>query len=116
MTENQQNPFESPLNPESVTEEQNTEKGDATGGLIPYKNVPALISYYLGVFSIIPCLGLLLAIPAIILGVIGLKKKAKNPLVKGTAHAWVGIIMGTIFTLLWGGLIILSFVASLQSY
>ena len=29
-------------------------EGDATGGVIPYKNVPALVAYYLGVFSLIP--------------------------------------------------------------
>ena len=31
-------------------------QGDATRGVIPYKNVPALIGYYCGVFAIIPCL------------------------------------------------------------
>ncbi|TWT38420.1 hypothetical protein Enr8_01120 [Blastopirellula retiformator] len=25
-----------------------TPEGDATGGIIPYKNLPALIGYYLG--------------------------------------------------------------------
>ena len=41
------------------------EQGDATGGVIPYKNGPALAAYYLGIFSLIPCGGLLLAIPAL---------------------------------------------------
>jgi hypothetical protein len=84
-----------------------TGEGDATGGLIPYKNTPALIAYYLGIFSLIPCFGLLLAIPALILGIIGLQKRAQNPAVKGAAHAWVGIVLGGICTLLWGGLIVL---------
>ena len=39
-----------PQNPSSET--------DATGGLIPYKNPHALIAYYLGLFSLFPCLGL----------------------------------------------------------
>ena len=43
------------------------EQGDATGGIIPYKNGPALMAYYLGIFSLIPCLGLVLAIPAFVL-------------------------------------------------
>lgn len=30
-------------------------EGDSTGGVIPYKNMPALIAYYCGVFSILPC-------------------------------------------------------------
>jgi phage FluMu protein Com len=31
--------------------------GEAVSTLIPYKNAKALIAYYLGVFSFIPCLG-----------------------------------------------------------
>ena len=70
--------------------------GDATGGLIPYKNVPALVGYYLGVFSLIPCLGLLLAVPALVLGIIGLVKAAKMPTARGKVHAWVAIILGAV--------------------
>ena len=76
-------------------------EGDATGGIIPYKNPPALIAYYLGVFSFIPCFGFFLAIPAFILGIIGLKKRRENPAVKGSVHAWIGIILGGFFTLAW---------------
>ncbi len=85
------------------------EEGDATGGIIPYKNGPALAAYYLGIFSLLPCIGLVLAIPAFILGIIGLKKKKENPAVRGSAHAWIGIIMGGIFTLVWGAAIVLMF-------
>ncbi len=85
------------------------EEGDATGGIIPYKNGPALAAYYLGIFSLLPCIGLALAIPAFILGIIGLKKKKENPAVRGSAHAWIGIIMGGIFTLVWGAVIVLMF-------
>lgn len=67
---------------------------DATGGIIPYKNPHALMAYYLGVFSIIPALGFLLACFAVPLGVIGLRKRKQHPHLKGTAHAWVGIIIG----------------------
>ncbi|HWB60709.1 MAG TPA: DUF4339 domain-containing protein [Chthoniobacteraceae bacterium] len=70
--------------------------GDATGGVIPYKNPQALISYYLGVFSLIPVLGLLLTIPALILGVLGLKKQKAFPAIKGGVHAWVGISLASI--------------------
>ena len=85
------------------------EQGDSTGGIIPYKNGPALAAYYLGVFSIIPCFGLPLAIPALILGIIGLKKRKANPAIKGTCHAWIGIILGGIFTVVWIGGIVLFF-------
>ncbi len=78
------------------------EQGDATGGIIPYKNPKALTAYYLGVFSLVPCLGLILAIPAIILGVMGLKARKVHPQVHGLAHAWIGIIAGTIVILAHG--------------
>ncbi len=72
----------------------NQPTGDATGGVIPYKNPQALTSYYLGVFSLIPLLGLLLGCVAVPLGIIGLRKRKAMPQIRGTAHAWVGIILG----------------------
>ena len=56
----------------------------------------------LGLFSLLPCLGLFLATPAPVLGSMGLKKRKQNPAVKGSVHAWIGIVMGGIFTLVWG--------------
>jgi serine/threonine protein kinase len=81
-------------------------KGDATGGIIPYKNPPALIAYYCGVFSLIPIIGIFAGIPGIILGVMGLWARRTNPPIKGAVHAWIGIILGGFTTVLWGGLII----------
>jgi hypothetical protein len=72
----------------------NQPTSDATGGVIPYKNPQALTSYYLGVFSLIPLLGLLLGCVAVPLGIIGLRKRKTMPQIRGTAHAWVGIILG----------------------
>ena len=66
--------------------------------VIPYKNVPALTAYYTGVFCII-CPPIL-SIPAIVLGVKGLRNVKKNPEVKGTAHAWIGILSGSFFLIL----------------
>jgi hypothetical protein len=62
--------------------------------VIPYKNPKALIAYYLGVFSLIPCVGIPLGIAAVILGILGLKFAAANPTARGKVHAWVGIILG----------------------
>jgi len=62
------------------------------GGLIPYKNAKALWSYYVGIFSLIPCLGIPLAIAALILGNMGLKHAKKHPESKGAKHAWFGIL------------------------
>ena len=83
--------------------------GDGTGGLIPYKNVPALIGYYCGVFSIIPCF--LIGFAGLVLGILGLRKVARHPEVKGTVHAWIGILAGGFFGLLWLGLTILGVVS-----
>ncbi len=67
------------------------------GGLIPYKNSSALLAYYLGVFSLIPCLGIVLGIAAFVLGLNGLKFAKAHPEAKGKTHAWVGIIVGGLF-------------------
>ena len=75
-------------------------RGDATGGLIPYKNAKALASYYCGVFALIPCVGLVLGPIAVVLGFMGLAHANKLPESKGKAHAIVGLVLGSIVTLL----------------
>jgi serine/threonine protein kinase len=82
-----------------------TPEGDATGGVIPYKNPPALIAYYCGVFSLIPIIGIIVGIPGIILGFVGLRRRWANPPIKGAVHAWIGIILGLLTTMLWAGVI-----------
>jgi hypothetical protein len=74
--------------------------GDATGGLIPYKNPAALIGYYTSIASLIPFFAILLGPTAIVLGCFGLKAKKANPRVRGTAHAIIAIVLGTLTTLL----------------
>ena len=73
-------------------------------GMIPYKNLPALIGYYFAVFSLI--LGPLLGIPAIVLGIVGLVKRSKDPRVRGLAHAWVAILLGTVTSIGCGWIIV----------
>jgi len=77
-------------------------EGDATGGLIPYKNPPALIAYYCGIFSLIACIPFFVPLPivALVLGIKGLKKAKAEPHVKGQVHAWIGIVCGAIFGLI----------------
>ena len=70
--------------------------GDATGGIIPYKNPHALIAYYSGVFSLIPCLGIILGPIAVGFGVSGLRARRRNPAVRGHVHAWAAIVLGSI--------------------
>ena len=72
---------------------------EAVATVIPYKNPKALIGYYLGVFSLIPCLALVLGPAALILGILGLRDRNKNPQMRGTAHAIVAIVLGSLTTL-----------------
>ncbi len=77
-------------------------EGDATGGLIPYKNAPALIAYYCGIFSLIACIPFFFPLPlvALVLGIKGLRKAKAEPHVKGQVHAWIGIVCGAIFSII----------------
>jgi hypothetical protein len=79
---------------------------DATGGLIPYKNPQALISYYCGVFALIPCVGNILGPVALVLGWLGIRYRNKHPTAGGLAHAVVGIVLGVFTTLAYWGIIL----------
>ena len=93
---NDTHPPEPPIIPSTGASNQ----GDATGGVIPYKNPPALTAYYLGLFSIIPAIGLILGGLAIILGIMGLRRRKEQPFIRGAVHAWIGIIAGGISVLI----------------
>jgi hypothetical protein len=96
-----------------VRRRREEEEGDATGGLIPYKNAKALMSYYCGVFSLIPCLGAILGPIAIILGFLGFSYANKHPKAAGKAHAIVGIVLGSLVTLGHLGIIVLMLIGAL---
>src|SRR4051794_16947944 len=73
------------------------ERGDETGGIIPYKNPYALIAYYTGILTLLCCITPIpLGIAPLVLGIIGLQKRAANPIIKGSVHAWIGIVLGGI--------------------
>lgn len=69
---------------------------DATGGVIPYKNPAALIGYYVGIFSLVPMLGVPLALAALVLGIVGLRMRARKQAYGGQVHAWVAIVLGLV--------------------
>jgi hypothetical protein len=69
---------------------------DVLSSVIPYRNPMALTAYYLGIFSLIPVIGLLLALPAIVLGALGLGRSRRSAEAKGKAHAWTGIATGIV--------------------
>jgi hypothetical protein len=68
---------------------------------VPYSNPYGLASYYLGMASLIPFLGIFTGIAAVISGIIGLVKAQKNPQIRGKIHAWAGILLGFFFALLY---------------
>ena len=77
---------------------------DAASTLIPYRNPCALIAYYCGVFSLIPCVGNILGPIALIFGVLGLRFANEYPTAGGKGHAIAGIVLGLITTILYWGL------------
>lgn len=102
----QANPYQAPA-ASTTAKAPNQNEGDATGGIIPYKNPKALIAYYLGIFSGFPLIGFFLAIPALVLGIMGLRDRNRNPAIKGSIHAGIGIGCGAFFMLLWGAAIVI---------
>jgi len=81
------------------------------GGLIPYKNPAALLAYYLGVFSLIPCLGIFFGLFGLKFGLKGLRFSKENPNAGGRLHAYVGIFVGGFFGVLYlAATILLAFI------
>jgi len=90
------NPYLSPM---TDTGPQMSSGESVIETLVPSKNGPALASYYLGLFSLFPCLGFFLAVPAVYYGIKGLRLVRSNPEVRGGVHAWVGVVCGSVFGL-----------------
>jgi hypothetical protein len=88
--------------------------GDATGGIIPYKNPAALFAYYLGIASGLPLIGLPLGIAAFVLGIMGLQARRRNPAIKGSVHAGIGIGCGCLFTVFWS-VVLVAMIAAMVS-
>jgi hypothetical protein len=83
--------------------------------VIPTRNPPALAGYYCAIFSIIPCAGNLLGPAALVLGILGMKRRRENPNLPGKAHALVAIILGAVTTLFYWGLVVLLVIGALMS-
>lgn len=80
-----------------MSNDQSGPAPNATGGVIQYKNEPAIVACCLGIVSIFPCFPL--GIAAVVYGIAGLKKRKENPALKGSVHAWIGILVGGFFGL-----------------
>src|SRR5689334_10032066 len=63
------------------------------------RNGPALAAYYLGVFSLLPAVGIVLGILAIVFGVKGVRLERAHPEARGGMHARVGLVLGAVFGL-----------------
>ncbi|HEY1085745.1 MAG TPA: hypothetical protein VGE34_03415 [Candidatus Saccharimonadales bacterium] len=88
MQENPQQPTPQPQPPVSAADSVAFQR------LLPTKNTPALLSYYFGVFGLIPFAGIFFAITAIVLGVLGLNKYSSNPTPGAKPHAIAGLALG----------------------
>lgn len=104
-----------PIAPPTASAPVSHIQGDNTGGVIPYKNPQALLAYYIGLFALIPLLGLAMGPAALVLGLRGLKYGRENPVVKGQAHAWIGIVLGGMWSLIHWVALIVTVVAMLSS-
>ncbi len=108
------NPFSSPVGtqqPNWAPGHPHGQQGDATGGVIPYKNPQALVAYYLGIVALLPVIGLPFGIASLVLGILGLRARKRNPVIKGSAHAIIGIC-GGVFSLLCGGTVLFFMIMS----
>ena len=56
----------------------------------------AIAAGYLALFAILPLIGLIPAILAIIFGIMALKKISRDPSLCGKGRAWFGIIVGSL--------------------
>src|SRR4051812_5396531 len=80
-------------------EDEDDGADEVVSTLIPYKNGQALAAYYCGIFSLIPCVGLVLGPTALVLGIFGLRKAKANPRAKGGGHTIAGIVLGSLVLL-----------------
>ncbi len=72
---------------------RNTQE-EAVATVIPYRNPMALAAYYMGIFSILPLVGLFLGAAAFVCGILGLRHASRNEGAHGRAHAAIGIGCG----------------------
>jgi GYF domain 2 len=94
VTEFQEFLAASAMPPPVMVPSASASSGGGINVIIPYKNLFALIGYYLAVFSLIPFIGMVLGLAAFGLGILGLRFRRKHPTAGGSVHAWIGIILG----------------------
>ncbi len=93
-----------PARPDARPENATVGKGRRLHrAVVVWKGQLALV---LGIFSFIPCLGLLLGPVAVILGIQGVRFHKQHPAAPGLGPATLGIVMGALTSLInWGCLL-----------
>lgn len=91
-------------------------KNSGLNAIIPYKNPRALIAYYFAVFAVLPLIGIVLGFTALALGISGLRFRRRQPEAGGAVHAWIGILVGGFFAVLWLALVCGIIVLKLRSH
>ena len=77
------------------------EDGGGIDVLVP-PNASALWAYYLGIGSF-ACF--LTSVPAVVMGILGIRYANRHPGARGKIHAWVGILAGLFGICLWAAMI-----------
>lgn len=70
---------------------------DSLSSVIPYKNSASLVAYYVGLFSFIPFIGIVMGVIAVVYGIKALNHVKSFPESKGKVHAVLGIVFGILF-------------------
>jgi hypothetical protein len=82
-----------------------------TRSLVPVgRPASAIAAGYLGLFAILPFVGLLPGVLAVIFGIIALKKINRDPSLCGKGRAWFGIILGSLAPIFWIGMLAVAIV------
>ena len=87
-------PVPAPPPPPPVPAPEQAPPASAVDVFIPARNPSALTGYYLGVFSMIPGLGLVLGPLAIVAGRRARAALAQKPSIGGGGHATAAIVLG----------------------
>lgn len=97
------------LEPQSIVAtqvSQNPSSNDSFQALLPTKNIPALLSYYFGIFGLVPFLGLPFSIAAIVLAKIGLSRFKSDPTPGAKVHALIGLVLGIVQLIIFAAFIV----------
>ena len=62
-------------------------------------NTPGRLAFWMGLISI--PFGPMFGVPAIVAGLMGLRRQSTAPTAHGTRNAWIGIALGILSTALW---------------